>query len=148
MGVQNSCFLSVQQRVNFDLIFVAHENMISNQKRLYEHYFGTFPSFKQFLNCLNKNTEKYQFITIDNSRNNTSFSEIINTYKICNVDKPTSFLKLIYLDETQLIDFVDLEKMIDETEENKKEKIQKKIKQNDILITKLLKHNEKLSKLL
>lgn len=50
-------------RVQFDYIITAHDDNHSNIQRLYEHYYGFYPTLKMFnevLNCL----EQYEFLVL------------------------------------------------------------------------------------
>ena len=54
-------------RTNVDYIFICKEPKIANQKRLYEHYAGIFPTFEMFRAVLKQCTKNYGCLVIDNS---------------------------------------------------------------------------------
>ena len=53
-------------RCNFDYIFLLAEDFYSNQKRLYDHYAGMFPSFALFREVFLQLTENYGSMVIVN----------------------------------------------------------------------------------
>lgn len=40
--------INIEVRSSFDYVFLCNEDYISNKKRLYDHYAGTFPSYQSF----------------------------------------------------------------------------------------------------
>jgi len=48
MSMQFPLGLSPELRTSFDYVFLFGDNVVSNQKRLYNHYAGMFPSFNLF----------------------------------------------------------------------------------------------------
>lgn len=53
-------------RANFDYVFLFGDDLCSNQKRIYDHYAGMFPSFNVFREVFNEYTKDYGAIVIDN----------------------------------------------------------------------------------
>jgi hypothetical protein len=53
-------------RCNFDYIFLLAEDFYSNQKRLYDHYAGMFPSFEFFRQVFGQVTDDYGCLVIVN----------------------------------------------------------------------------------
>jgi len=53
-------------RANFDYIFLAKDDYISNIKRMHDHYAGMFPTFDIFRQVFLQMTENFRFMTIVN----------------------------------------------------------------------------------
>ena len=68
-------------RANIDYIFILRENILSNKKRLYEHYAGMFPSFDFFNEVLQQITEDYHCLVIDNTARSNALTDQIFWYK-------------------------------------------------------------------
>ena len=51
-------------RTNIDYVFILRENIVSNRKRIYEHYAGMFPSFEMFCQIMDQCTENYECLVI------------------------------------------------------------------------------------
>lgn len=56
-------------RLNFHQMFMLNDDMISNKKKLYDHYFGKFKKFKTFNDIFDQITKNYGAIIIDNDGN-------------------------------------------------------------------------------
>lgn len=52
-------------RCNFDYIFLLSEDFYSNQKRIYDHYAGMFPSFDMFRTVLLQLTNNFGSMVIN-----------------------------------------------------------------------------------
>ena len=70
-----------EMRSNFDYIFLLAEDFISNQKRLYEHYAGMFPSFDIFKQVFAEITQNYGIMVINNRVHSTDITEKVFWYK-------------------------------------------------------------------
>jgi hypothetical protein len=79
MTVQYSMFSS-GIRGNFDNIISARDNNQSWLKRLYEHYYGIFPSFPIF-NAFVQILPEYTFLCVINTSHSTKIDDIIGWYK-------------------------------------------------------------------
>lgn len=66
MSMQFPLGIKPEFRTNLDYIFLLAEDNYSNQKRLYEHYAGCFPSFELFRKVFIEVTENYGCLVIDN----------------------------------------------------------------------------------
>src|SRR4029078_8504605 len=53
-------------RCNFDYIFLLSEDFFSNQKRIFDHYAGMFPSFDVFRTVFLQLTDEYGCMVIAN----------------------------------------------------------------------------------
>lgn len=74
-------------RTNVDYIFICKEPKLGNQRRLYEHYAGMFPSFEMFRVVLNKCTKDHGCLVIDNSSNSDRLEDQVFWYR-SDLDKP------------------------------------------------------------
>lgn len=69
-------------RTNVDYIFICKETKLANQKRLYEHYAGIFPTFEMFRAVLNHCTKNYGCLVIDNSSTSDKLEDQVFWYKV------------------------------------------------------------------
>ena len=68
-------------RSNIDFVFVLRENIIQNRERLYKNFFGVFPSFDTFCQVMDKCTENYECLVIDNTARTNKIDECVFWYK-------------------------------------------------------------------
>jgi hypothetical protein len=80
IGVQFPFGFTPMFRASFDYIFLLAEDFVSNQKRMYKHYAGMFPSFISFRQKLSNLTDNYGSMVILNRGGKTTFSEKIFWY--------------------------------------------------------------------
>ncbi len=74
--------LSPEARASFDFVFLAGDDYISNKKRMYEHYGGVIPTFKQFVQIMDQICQDYSYMAINNCHKEyAKFEEIIMCYK-------------------------------------------------------------------
>ena len=68
-------------RSNVDYIFILRENIVSNRKRLYEHYAGMFPTFEIFCQVMDQCTENFECLVIDNTTKSNRIEDMVYWYK-------------------------------------------------------------------
>jgi len=68
-------------RANVDYIFVMREPVIKNRQRLYENFFGIFPSFKMFSDVFDACTENYECLVFDNTSKSNKIEDCVFYYK-------------------------------------------------------------------
>jgi hypothetical protein len=68
-------------RCNFDYIFLLGEDFYSNQKRLYDHYAGMFPTFKAFRDVFVDVTDDFGCMVISNRGARKDFLDKVFWYK-------------------------------------------------------------------
>jgi hypothetical protein len=68
-------------RSNVDYIFILRENIISNRKRLYEHYAGMFPTFEVFCQVMDQCTENFECLVIDNTTKSNKIEDMVYWYR-------------------------------------------------------------------
>jgi hypothetical protein len=68
-------------RCNFDYIFLLAEDFYSNQKRLYDHYAGMFPTFYAFRQVFLDITDDFGCMVIVNRGSRKSFLEKVFYFK-------------------------------------------------------------------
>ena len=73
-------------RCNFDYIFLLSEDFYSNQKRIYDHYAGMFPSFDSFRQVFVQLTANYGSMVIANSGSKENITDKVFYYKANNED--------------------------------------------------------------
>jgi hypothetical protein len=81
LTMQFSLGISPELRSNFDYIFLLGEDFMSNQKRLYEHYAGMFPSFDIFKRVFTKVTSNFGCMVINNRRKGGEIIDKVFWYK-------------------------------------------------------------------
>lgn len=74
-------------RANFDYIFLLNEDILSNQKRLYDHYAGMFPSFEVFRKVFTETTENFGCLVIDNKSRSKNIQDKVFWYRASNPPK-------------------------------------------------------------
>jgi hypothetical protein len=68
-------------RTNIDYTFILRENVVSNRKRIYDHYAGMFPSFDVFCQVMDQCTENYECLVINNSCKSNRLEDQVFWYK-------------------------------------------------------------------
>ena len=68
-------------RTNIDYVFALRDNNIGNQKKLYAHYFGLFPTFEEFRNVMNSCTEGYDCLVLDNTARSNNIKDCVFWYR-------------------------------------------------------------------
>jgi len=68
-------------RSNFDYIFLLSEDFYSNQKRIYDHYAGMFPTFDLFRQVFNNLTDSYGAMVIANRGSHKDLIDKVFYYK-------------------------------------------------------------------
>jgi hypothetical protein len=81
LTMQYSLGISPEMRSNFDYIFILGEDFISNQKRIYEHYAGMFPTFDSFQTAFNTCTDDFGCMVINNKIKSKRIEEKVFWYK-------------------------------------------------------------------
>jgi len=76
-------------RSNFDCVFLLANDFYSDQKRIYDHYAGIFPTFKAFRDVFMEVTNDYGSMVIVNRGANKDFLDKVFWYKAINdpIDK-------------------------------------------------------------
>jgi hypothetical protein len=78
--------ITPELRGNFDYVFLMKEDVISNLKRIYDHYAGAFPTFDAFRQVFDQLTDDFGAMVINNRGARKSFVEKIFFYKAPNLD--------------------------------------------------------------
>ena len=68
-------------RTNIDFVFCLRENIVDNQKKLWQHYFGIFPTFDQFRQVMNSCTEGWDAMVLDNTSKSTNIEDCVFWYR-------------------------------------------------------------------
>jgi hypothetical protein len=68
-------------RTNIDYVFILRENIVSNRKRIYDHYAGMFPTFEMFCSTMDQCTENYECLVIANNAKSNKINEQVFWYK-------------------------------------------------------------------
>jgi len=81
LTMQFSLGIPPELRSNFDYIFLLAEDIVSNRKRLYDHYAGMFPSFDIFQQVFSDITDDYGVMVINNRVHSKNITDKIFWYK-------------------------------------------------------------------
>jgi len=81
LTMQYALGISPELRSNFDYVFLLGEDFTSNQKRLYDHYAGMFPSFDIFKRVFTKVTSNFGCMVINNRKKGGELTEKVFWYK-------------------------------------------------------------------
>jgi hypothetical protein len=73
--------LSPDLRSNVDYVFVLREPVIKNRQRLYENFFGIFPTFNTFQQVFDSCTENYECLVLDNTSKSNRIEDCVFYYK-------------------------------------------------------------------
>jgi len=68
-------------RTNVDYVFILRENIVSNRKRIYEHYAGMFPTFDTFQQVMDQCTENFECLVINNNAKSNKLEDQVFWYK-------------------------------------------------------------------
>lgn len=68
-------------RTNIDYVFCLRENTVSNQKKLYDNFFGCFHKFDHFREVFNACTNDYECLVLDNTSTSTKIEDCVFYYK-------------------------------------------------------------------
>lgn len=86
LTMQTCLGIRPELREQFDYIFLLKSNKVSEQKKIYEHYAGIFPSFNVFRDIYNHLTQDFCAMVINNRGNGDNFLENIYWYKAKKID--------------------------------------------------------------
>lgn len=78
-------------RGNIDYVFALKCTNMADRKRLYEYYFGVFPSFRDFNRVFEQLTQNFSAMVIDKTSDNPTVEGCIRHYK---ADLPTPAFRL------------------------------------------------------
>ena len=84
LTLQYAIGIPPELRSNFDYIFLLAEDIISNRKRLFDHYAGMFPSFDVFQQVFSELTDNYGVMVIDNRIHSKNITDKVFWYKAKN----------------------------------------------------------------
>ena len=68
-------------RTNIDFVFCLRENVVDNQRKLWQYYFGIFPTFDQFRQVMNICTEGWDAMVLDNTSKSTNIEDCVFWYR-------------------------------------------------------------------
>ena len=79
--MQHAMGITPELRNNIDYIFLCRSNICSQQKRIYEHYAGMFPSLEMFTQVMNQCTEDFECLVINNVTQSNQLEDQVFWYK-------------------------------------------------------------------
>ena len=84
---QYSMIIPTQIRSNIDYVLALSDSITSNRRKLYEYFFGMFPSYRTFDKVFSKITENYGAMVIDRTQKSGQVTDMIKWYR-ASVDVP------------------------------------------------------------
>lgn len=81
LTTQNPMDIPPSLRMNLDYIFVLKENIVAQQKKLFDHYFGMFENFNTFRQVLTQCTENYECLVLDKTSKSNKIEDCVFWYK-------------------------------------------------------------------
>lgn len=81
LTMQHPLGITPELRGNFDYIFLLADDIVSNLKRIYDHYAGMFPDFNSFKQVFSQLTEDYGCMVISNRGARRNFLEKVFWYR-------------------------------------------------------------------
>ena len=80
--------LPADLRAQIDYLFVMRENIVSNRLRLYKYLFGCVPTFDEFCALMDRCTQNYECLCLDNTCHDSQVHNCVFWYKAA-ADLPT-----------------------------------------------------------
>ncbi len=68
-------------RTNVDYVLVLQDSVLANRKRLFEYFFGNFPTFKEFDRVMTQVTENHGCLVLDKTQTSAKVCDTIFYYK-------------------------------------------------------------------
>lgn len=110
-------------RTQVDYVFALRENIISNKVKLWKYFFGMFENFNDFSKVMDKCTQNYSCIVLDNTKNSNNVEDCIFWYKASLEVPKFSMGKELYWKMAQSASKSKSERMRSEVEEMMKERM-------------------------
>lgn len=79
--MQYSLGVPPELRGNVDYVFIMREPLMTQRKRLYEHYAGMFRTFDVFCQVMDQCTSNYECIVINNRAQSNRIEDLVFWYK-------------------------------------------------------------------
>lgn len=79
--MQHPLGIAPHLRTNIDYVFILRDNIMSNRKRIYDHYAGIFPSFELFCSVMDQCTNNYECLVIDNTVQSNKIEDCVYWYR-------------------------------------------------------------------
>jgi hypothetical protein len=73
-------------RANIDYVFIFKNNLLKEREKLFNHYAGVFNDFNTFCTVMDKCTEDYECLVIDNKIQSNKLEDQVKWYKAKEVD--------------------------------------------------------------
>lgn len=81
LTMQYSLDIDPGLRLNSDYVFVFRDPVRANRERLYDNFFGVFPSFHTFNAVFDQCTEDYECLVLDNRATSNKVEDCVFWYK-------------------------------------------------------------------
>jgi hypothetical protein len=78
---QNVLALDASLRTNFDWIFIARDDNLSNRKKLYENFASIIPTFALFKSLMNLCTDDHRFLVLQTCGTSNNWQDNVFYYK-------------------------------------------------------------------
>lgn len=81
LTAQYAMDVDVTCRSNIDYVFCFREPILANRQRLYQNFFGMFPSFDVFCQVLDRTTENFECLVLNNVSRSNAVEDNVFWYK-------------------------------------------------------------------
>jgi len=68
-------------RTNVDYVIVLRDSILANKRRLYEYFFGMFPSLSEFTKVFDSCTQNYGAMVLDKTSPSTKLKDCVKWYR-------------------------------------------------------------------
>ena len=85
--MQDPMGITPKLRTNVEYVFICRDPRVNNQDKIWNHYAGIFPDKVQFRTTMNKMTQDYQCMVLDNTSISYEIEECVYWYK-ANIFRP------------------------------------------------------------
>ena len=90
-------------RTNVDYVLVLQDSVLVNRKRLFEYFFGNFPTFKEFDRVMTQVTENHGCLVLDKTQTSAKVSDAVFYYKAKFALPPFQIGKQIFFAMDQVV---------------------------------------------
>jgi len=73
--------LPPELRSNVDYIFILRNNMVADREKIWKHFCGFIPNFNAFQQIMNKCTQGYECLVVNNTSRSNEIDECLFWYK-------------------------------------------------------------------
>jgi len=110
-------------RTNIDYIFALRENIMANKRRLFEYFFGMFPSFSEFNKVFTACTKNFGCLVLDKTKSSSTLQECMRWYVANPKIPPFKLGKQVFFQMSSFIEEINVMYTNKNTMKNMKTKV-------------------------